>query len=156
MGARHENYYEVGAGIDAIRRVISCRDFCEKLNLELKSENPDGERVWYRFHHGVTFTSWGEKITITLTPRSENLTSVVILSECGMPTQFIDWGKNKSNVNNIFKYIEQTLLTPCASSEHTPPRAKKTDESVINFCNACGNRVIPGSVFCSYCGKKLR
>ena len=116
MGARYENTYDVGAGLYAIREVICDRGFCQKLNLELKSENPENGCIWYRFHHGVTFTSWGEKITVTLIPRGENLTSVIIRSECGLPTQFVDWGKNQSNVNHIFKYIEEALLVRCASS----------------------------------------
>ena len=37
------------------------------LNVALKSENPMPNGVWFRIHHGTTFTSWGEKITVTLT-----------------------------------------------------------------------------------------
>ena len=78
------------------------------LNVELKSENPTPTGVWFRIHHGVTFTSWGEKITVTL-QNLGNGTGVDILSECGMPTQVVDWGKNASNVQVLFAYLEQGL-----------------------------------------------
>ena len=78
------------------------------LNVNLKSENPTPTGVWFRILHGFSMASYGEKITVTL----ENLgggTGVHILSECGMPTQVVDWGKNASNVRVIFAYLEQGL-----------------------------------------------
>lgn len=78
------------------------------LNVNLKSENPTPTGVWFRILHGFSMASYGEKITVTL----ENLgggTGVHILSECGMPTQVVDWGKNASNVRAIFAYLEQGL-----------------------------------------------
>lgn len=75
------------------------------LELSFKSENPTETGVWYRFHHGMSMKSYGEKITVTLTP-SAGGTDVHILSECGMPTQLMDMGKNKSNVEQLFQYFE--------------------------------------------------
>ena len=53
----------------------------------------------------MSFVSYGEKITVTLTYLGEDKTQIDIVSECGMPTQIIDYGKNKKNVNAIFDYI---------------------------------------------------
>lgn len=95
MAAKHENSYVMNVSLDKICSVIKSAEFASELRIEMKSENIENTRVWYRFHHGVTFTSWGEKITITLTPMTPTTTSVIILSECGMPTQVIDWGKKQ-------------------------------------------------------------
>jgi hypothetical protein len=120
--------------------------------------------VWYRFHHGTTFTSWGEKITIRIEEISIAKTFMSIHSECGMPTQIIDWGKNNQNVCNIFEYIRRELQNPSAipsAPSYEPKETYRTPEqpkaeSVINFCNKCGARVIKDSNFCVNCGNKLR
>ena len=148
MAANHQNSYILNASIETLRAVILDSNFASTLNLELKSENLTMDGVWYRFHHGMTFTSWGEKITITLTRIDNMSTSLTILSECGMPTQVIDWGKNRQNVCNIFEYIDKVFP---AFSFATP-----TYSETINFCNRCGAKVTPDSVFCTNCGNKLR
>ena len=78
------------------------------LNVTLKSENPVENGVWYRIHHGTSFASWGEKITVTL-ENGGTSSRVTVLSECGMPTQVIDWGKNASNVRAVFAYLEKGM-----------------------------------------------
>ena len=84
------------------------------LNVKLVSENPEANGVtWFRIHHGFSFFSYGEKITVTLSPRDGG-TNVHILSECGMPTQIIDYGKNSRNVKAIFDYLEKDLVPPKA------------------------------------------
>ena len=62
------------------------------LDMSLKSENPTNTGVWFRIHHGMSMVSYGEKIAVTLTPDG-NGTHVHILSECGMPTQLVDYGE---------------------------------------------------------------
>lgn len=54
---------------------------------------------------GMSMTSWGEKITVTLLPVNEYQTGVTVYSECAMPTQIIDWGKNKENVAAILNIL---------------------------------------------------
>ena len=39
----------------------------------------------------------------------EAVTHVRIHSECGMPTQVIDWGKNQQVVCNIYEYLEANV-----------------------------------------------
>ncbi len=88
--------------IDVI--VQKMRNVGSEFNFALRSENPIPTGVWFRIHHGASFTSWGEKVTVTLTPMGQQ-TKVNILSECGMPTQLIDYGKNRKVVNYLFDYI---------------------------------------------------
>lgn len=79
------------------------------LNLSLKSENPgENGAVWFRVLHGMSMTSYGEKITITLRPMGSG-TDVHILSECGLPTQIVDYGKNAKNCAAIFAYLERDI-----------------------------------------------
>ncbi len=93
------------------------------LNVALKSENPMPNGVWFRIHHGTTFTSWGEKITVTLTDLG-GATAVDILSECGMPTQVVDWGKNASNVRVLFDYRSARVAAQsCPRARDSAPSA---------------------------------
>ena len=108
-----------------------------------------------------------EKITITLIPTAEMTTSVTILSECGMPTQVIDWGKNRQNVCNIYEHIVRMLSAanvpttptqspaPAPAQNPIPEQNTEAPKPSVSFCNSCGTRVVPGSIFCSGCGKKL-
>lgn len=49
----------------------------------------------------VGMKSWGEKIRITILPSG----ILQIRSECSLPTQCFDWGKNKKNVNRLLVAI---------------------------------------------------
>ncbi|MBQ3115584.1 MAG: zinc ribbon domain-containing protein [Clostridia bacterium] len=110
MGKSYTGNFTINADMSQIKALLNDRAFASQLNIELKSENVTETGVWYRFHHGVSFSSWGEKITITLTPTQEKGIKLDILSECGMPTQIFDMGKNKSNVNAIVKYINENVM----------------------------------------------
>ena len=120
--------------------------FHNALSLEYLSEMPSGTSMWYHFHHNMSFTSWGEKIIIGLMPLPGGLVSVEVSSECAMPTQIIDWGKNKKNIEGILNYISVNLLryqfipTPAAAG--------------TKFCPKCGNRLDASILFCSACGTK--
>ena len=135
------------------------------LNLVLKSENPNGTGVWFRIHHGATMTSWGEKITVTLTPQGEG-TVVDIISECGMPTQIVDWGKNASNVNAVFRYLEAGLpaptpaqapvQAPAAAPAQAPElRSAAPQSAETKQCPVCGAVLRADSRFCPRCGAQL-
>jgi len=47
---------------------------------------------------GFSLFSWGEKLHITIDDKG----NVTIKSESAMPTQLIDWGRNKKIVHKIF------------------------------------------------------
>ena len=70
------------------------------------SELADG-RGGVNFHMSasINFASWGEKIDLHMFPYNEQQTMVEIKSECAMPTQLFDMGKNKENVEKIMGYI---------------------------------------------------
>ena len=161
MAAKHQKLFVMNARIELISIIIRDSRFSQALRLELKSENPMADGVWYRFHHGTTFTSWGEKITITLKRINEVSTSLDIHSECGMPTQIIDWGKNRQNVCNIYEYIERELKRGAnyAQAASALPNASATyvsSEATVSFCSQCGSRVTPNDNFCTKCGNKIR
>jgi hypothetical protein len=50
----------------------------------------------------ISWWSWGEKITVRLA-KSPGGTEVVVRSQCKLPTQSLDWGKNERNVNQILQ-----------------------------------------------------
>ena len=75
------------------------------LGMSLKSENPEGNGVWFRIHHEMTRKSYGEKITVTMTKAASG-TDVHIISKVGMPTQLTDGGVNKNNVEQIFAFLD--------------------------------------------------
>ncbi len=49
----------------------------------------------------VNFWSWREKIEVNIDADG----SVSMKSECVLPTQVVDWGKNKKNVQQFFAYL---------------------------------------------------
>ncbi len=52
----------------------------------------------------VGWTSWGEKVTATVGfgPRGSVVT---LASTCSMPTQLVDFGKNKKNVTKVVEAL---------------------------------------------------
>lgn len=160
MAAQYEEKYNVNATVNQLLSIIRSPTFSSPLNVEMKSENPAPWGIWFRFHHGMSAVSWGEKITITLTPTSPSTTLLQIHSECGMPTQVIDWGKNKSVVCNVYERIMAMLNSqapahnmPGSNATHNAPRPQPQSTG-IKFCFKCGNRLDINAAFCSRCGQK--
>ena len=160
MAANHRQSVTFNAAPGQILTVLRDHAFCATLNLDLKSENPSPQGVWFRFHHGATFTSWGEKITITLTAVSANATLVDVFSECGMPTQIADWGKNKQNVCNILEYIEAKVSTRApqpaqyAQSVQYAQPVRPAAQVGVKYCFHCGKQIPQDALFCTSCGTK--
>lgn len=160
MAANYRQTIVLNASMDQTLNVLRSREFCSELNVELKSENKTQSGVWFRFHHGMTMTSWGEKITVTLTPTSYVQTNVEAFSECGMPTQIVDWGKNKQNVCNILEYIEKAVSSAEAyNAEQPSAEAYSAEQTIQNapgkkYCIKCGKQIDDDSFFCCYCGQK--
>jgi hypothetical protein len=50
---------------------------------------------------GVNIRSWGEKILINFLPDK----SISVTSKCALPTQCLDWGKNKANIQKFMDEI---------------------------------------------------
>ena len=126
--------------------------FHTELKLEYISETPSEASMWFHFHHGVSFSSWGEKVIIGLMPVATDMINVEVSSECALPTQILDWGKNKHNLEAIFYYIGNNLvryqyLQPAANQNPTP-------KAGVKFCAKCGTQLNSGAVFCASCGTK--
>ena len=135
---------------------IRAAEFARTLNLEMKSENPTVEGVWYRFHHSMTMTSWGEKITITLKPLPDGQTEVDILSECGMPTQIVDWGQNKKNIAAIFAYLDKALSATAYTQQAVERKIDPSNGDTPCFCRYCGAQIKERDIYCFNCGKKVK
>lgn len=167
MAAQHQEIYTMNASLQLLVDIICKQEFATQHKISMKSENPTSTGVWFRFHHGMSFASYGEKITITLTPLAANSTQVTIHSECGMPTQLVDWGKNKQIVHNIFRSIEafvcnshmQQINSQPTPTQATPAQAAPTQPATAQhtraFCHMCGAPVKPNANFCTSCGTKL-
>lgn len=159
--------------IDVI--VQKMRNVGSQSNFALRSENPtpDGG-VWFRVHHGASFTSWGEKVTVTLTPMGQQ-TRIHIHSECGMPTQLVDGGKNAKVVRYLFDYILRPLPGQPMAAQPAPvqqvpqPTQQSADQQAPaqqpaqpnaapqpRFCSQCGTPLVPNAHFCMRCGKPLQ
>ena len=49
---------------------------------------------------GVSWASWGERIEVRLA-RAPGGTAATVTSSSALPTQFIDWGRNRTHVATI-------------------------------------------------------
>jgi len=76
---------------------------------------PNGLQVSCKTSAGMQ--SWGEKVTVSITPAGE----VRVWSECAMPTQLVDWGKNGQNCSQILSLVASQLYA--ASVPVTRPSA---------------------------------
>lgn len=161
MAAQYGQNYSINASMEQIINILRSPGFSAPLNITLKSENPSPTGVWFRFHHGMSWVSYGEKITITLTPLSATNVLVQIHSECGMPTQVIDWGKNRSVVNNIYNQLMIALASTVpgfnnapAPSVAQPAPQPAAQPAGFKFCFKCGNKLDKSAMFCNVCGQK--
>lgn len=154
MGAKHQEKRVYNVDYNAAVMAVRSMDK-SSLNIDLQSENPTPTGVWFRFLHGMSFKSYGEKITITLN-RTANGTEVDILSECGMPTQFFDSGKNRQNVNNIFDFFGNALANaPQPAAQPQPAPQAPAVNGQFKFCSQCGTKASADSRFCASCGHRF-
>ena len=125
----------------------------------------DDYMMTYRFKHGISLTSWGENITIQLTRMAENVTNMNVISECALPTQLVDWGKNTENINKIFNYMDYAVpaaMSAPAAQNTVPPQGYNQQPPVMNHqanevkkCVNCGAQLVNGAMFCTACGSKV-
>lgn len=78
------------------------------LGMVYAGERPIPNGAEVKVKKSVSFFSWGEEITVTLTGQS-NGTHIRIHSECALPTQIVDWGENEKNVTALFRYFEDRM-----------------------------------------------
>lgn len=75
----------------------------EKCNFPIESMNESEGVIQAKAKFNLW--SWSEKIVIKIDDNGK----VSMKSECSLPTQIIDWGKNKRNVKKFFKTLESLL-----------------------------------------------
>lgn len=155
------------------------RDF---MNIKWVGEErlPAGP-LHYQYQHGMGMASWGETIDIWLTALGERSTQVDIKSECYLPTQIMDWGKNRENVVNIFNYLDHCVNTflanngenapipqvelPPAPQQQSPAQPhpvqptqqmqQPVQQPAQRACPNCRSALPQGAIFCPFCGTKL-
>jgi hypothetical protein len=150
MAANYSNTYMFNAHMQALVNMLCDSVFLEQTKLSVYSRAPEGVGVRFVFTHGASFSSWGEDINIVLVPAGPNATQVYIHSECNVPTQIIDWGKNRSLVEEI--YAHMCISLPRFQMR---PMAMQRPAAQRRFCQFCGKPLAPDSLFCTACGKKL-
>lgn len=100
MAAKHiETMLNEGEAIESILNRFAA--VFESLKWVVHLNDPSSGRLI-----GASKTSlwsWGENITIEV---DEDGTTH-IKSECKLPTQIIDWGNNKKNVNKLLAALDQ-------------------------------------------------
>lgn len=109
MAANYQETRVYQAPMSCLLMILRSPQMCAALNIELKSEFPQPNGAWFGFNHGMTSSPYGEKITVAFEDVGEGSVRATVHSECGVPDQTVDWGKNKSNVEVIFNYIEAAL-----------------------------------------------
>ena len=149
MAAQHSGSFVIQSSLAQVNALICDPAFAQNTGLTYANYTPLPNQVTFYYTTGVTFTSWGEEIQITIAAASAEQVLMTIHSECAMPTQIVDWGKNKENVTRITNYINQNI----SRYTMTPPPAAPAAPAQ-QFCQHCGNRVQGGN-FCPKCGQKL-
>jgi hypothetical protein len=71
----------------------------------LKWNGQQTERWAWSGYTGFSFFSWGERIRVVV--RGEG--RVLVRSECALPTQWIDWGRNEANVERFLRALDRAL-----------------------------------------------
>ena len=182
MAANFSNTYMFNAHIETVCAVLNDTRFHNALKFRFISRAPIQNGMKFCFASDVNFSSWGENIDIDVFYVNDNASQVVIKSECSMPTQIIDWGKNKSNVNKIYNQLISVLasapvapqmpmqpvapVAPVAPEQPvTPPAPVAPQPPVVpvappaptspKFCSKCGASLTAGSNFCQVCGNKV-
>lgn len=151
MAAKNSQTFTFNASIENICWILKDPRLYVELKFRFNSEM-GGYNSWnLYFSYGVSMSSWGEDITVSLVALNPQTTSVTILSECSLPTQLVDWGKNKGNVNSLFDYINRNLAYATAPQGNYAPPAYG-----VGFCSNCGAQVQPNAIFCSACGARIQ
>lgn len=71
----------------------------EKCKFKIVSVDESSGKIYAKSK--INFWSFSEKIDVKI----EDNGSVTMRSECYLPTQIVDWGKNRENVEKFFKVL---------------------------------------------------
>lgn len=106
MAAKSTQAQMFAADIPAIQSAVGAT--LQAMAVKDVAWLPNGLQVSCKTHAGMQ--SWGEKVTVSITPAGE----VRVWSECAMPTQIVDWGKNGQNCQQILGGIASRLYAATA------------------------------------------
>ena len=164
MAAKYSNTYALNAYIGHICEVVKDMRFYDFLKLKFNSVSQIQGGMLYRYTSSINLSSWGENIDITVLYINENSSQVIIKSECALPTQLIDWGKNKSNVEKIYNHLiscmtgyfqslNNTQYQPVSNQNFNNSQPQQANMPV--FCRTCGAQLDASSRFCNICGTQM-
>ncbi len=80
-------------------------------NIGIKNYTCDPATKIYTASTGMSFSSYGEDLMIAVMPTVKG-SAVRIRSECSMPTQVIDYGRNKKNIDRFAQELGRLLGAP--------------------------------------------
>lgn len=161
MAANYSNTYILNADVGHICSVLRDVRFYGFLQLKFMFETYVQGGMMYQFSNGFNLASWGENINITVLYFNESSSYVIIKSECVFPTQIIDWGKNKSNVDKIYNHL-MVCMAYNLNFNYVPYQpvndqnfgSQQFQQAPI-FCRACGTQLTLESSFCHKCGTQV-
>jgi hypothetical protein len=115
MGARYQGVVQFPGTREQV--IAASQEAARRSGLRVTAADPATGTVHAETR--VSMSSWGEKVTVYVDAYNQ----VSVTSQCLLPTQLIDWGKNKRNVNRFFGHLT-ALLQPSAFPPPAPPPAQ--------------------------------
>jgi len=105
LTAYGESTLEINLPID--RAILLCKESTRNIKKsKVKQEGKDGLTVIT----GITSGSWGEKIVFNFRSNNNIVSEINVISKPRIATNFIDFGKNKDNIEKIVSYFKQTKV----------------------------------------------
>jgi hypothetical protein len=83
---------------------------CAHAGFSRPFYSADARGAIWRCSSSISLASWGDEISITWVAQN----AVHIRSQCGMPTQCIDWGRNTTNVRKFVTTLVTAMQGPGA------------------------------------------
>jgi hypothetical protein len=105
MGKDHAEEITVPRPIDdAYAQAVSAPEAFPRAKL--KEADEQARRVELKV--GMSFKSWGERVTIELAPEGDGATRAEIGSRASLGTTMVDYGKNYDNVQRVKDWLGGT------------------------------------------------
>jgi hypothetical protein len=109
--ASHTERYSPGTATPDLRRAV--RETFIALSWSVREETPDGIVA----STSADLRSWGEKVFVDFPPDD----AISVTSKCALPTQCLDWGKNKANVRKFLAEFDKHAQQPAPADGGPPP-----------------------------------
>ncbi len=99
----------------------------------------------------VGMRSWGENLSV-MVYSMQGSCQLEVVSECALPTQLVDWGKN---AENTFKFEQMYRMLEYNAAQQAAQQQTAAPEGTL-ICPKCGAPVPAGANFCPMDGTKVR